>query len=641
MFDKLFSPITLRKMTLENRIVLPAMGTKMASESGEVTKQIIDYQVARVKGGCGLNISEVCGVHGPSSPRKFMAIYEDRHIASHKAMCDAIHEAGGKCAVQLWQGSLAATMDPKAKVLVASDLPMGSFTIPAIELDEIHEVVACFGQGARRAVEAGYDCIEFHAAHNYLPHSFLTPALNRRTDEYGGSFENRARFPLECIRAIRANMPEDMPLLMRIDAHDDYFEGGLTIEDIIAFCKLAKAEGVDVLDVSRGNMITAGVKYEVPPIDIPKGFNVENAARIRKETGMVTIAVGRINTPQQAEDILEHDQADMVVMGRAQLADADFCHKAKEGRVDEIVYCIGCDQGCYDGFTDPTMPFITCMRNPYVGREAEAELIPAKTAKKILIAGGGVAGLEAACVLKLRGHEPVVYEAGNGLGGQFVTAGKAPRKEEMKEAALSYGEKAKRLGVELHLQTSVTPELIAQSDADEVILAIGSKPIVLPIKGAEKACQSHDVLEARIVPQGRCVVIGGGLVGAETAEYLSEKGHAVTIVELLDEVAKDLGALRKICVMESLYMHQIEMRTKTTCKEIIDGGIVVEHEGIEETIPADSVIMAVGSKARDTSALEAACEKAGIPCHIIGDAKKARRALHAIHEAHEVARAIE
>lgn len=641
MFDKLFSPISIGNITLKNRIVLPAMGTKMASETGEVTQQIIDYQVARVKGGCGLNISEVCGVHGPSSPRKFLGIYEDRHIASHKAFCDAIHKAGGACAVQLWQGSLAATMDPNAKVLVASDLPMGNFTIPGIGIEELHEVIEAFGQGARRAVEAGYDAIEFHAAHNYLPHSFLTPALNHRTDEYGGSFENRARFPLECIREIRKYMPEGMPLLMRIDAMDDYFQGGLTIEDMIAFCNLAKEEGVDVLDVSRGNMITAGVKYEVPPIDIPRGFNVENAARIRKETGMLTIAVGRINTPQQAEDILENDKADMVVMGRAQLADANFCNKAKAGQLEDITYCIGCDQGCYDGFTDPTMPFITCMRNPYVGKEAEAELRITTTPKKVLIAGGGLAGLEAACILKQRGHEPIVYEESDRLGGQFITAGKAPRKEEMLEAARSYGEKAKRLGVELHLETKLTPELIALSDADEVIIAIGSQPIVLPIKGAERALQSHDVLEGRIVPQGNCVVIGGGLVGAEVAEYLSEKGHHVCIVEQLDEIAKDLGALRKICVLESLYMHQIEQRTNTTCKAIEEHGILVEYQGKEEHLEADSVIMAVGSKSRATQALEEACKKANLPCHIIGDAKQARRALHAIHEANEIARGIE
>lgn len=643
MFEKLFTPIDIKGMHLNNRVVFPAMGTKMAAEDGNVTQQIIDYQVARVKGGCGLNLSEVCSVHTPSAPRKFLGIHQDSYIASHKRFCDAIHEAGGKCGVQLWQGSIAAGMDPKAQILVASDMNVHGYTIPAVTIETLHEVVECFGQGARRAVEAGYDCIEFHCAHNYLPHSMLSPGLNHREDEYGGSFENRARFPLECIRAIRAHMPEDMPLLMRIDAQDDYFKEGLSIEDIIAFCKLAKEAGVDVLDVSRGNMITAGLKYEVPPIDIPNGFNVDNAARIRKETGMLTIAVGRINTPQLAESILEEDKADMIVMGRAQLADANFCNKAKAGKIDEITYCIGCDQGCYDGFTDPTMPFITCLRNPYLGKEAQDVLHPAKHKKKVLIAGGGVAGLEAACILKERGHEPVVYEAGNHLGGQFLTAGKAPRKNEMKEAALSYGEKAKRLGVEIHMNQKVSDELIKEIKPDEVIIAIGAEPISLPIPGADgkQVYQSHDVLNGMTETNGHCVVIGGGLVGVETAEYLKAHGcENVTIIEMLDEVAKDLGSLRKICVMESLYMNQINSIVNAKVTEILPDGVMIEKDGKEEKVLCDSVIMAVGSKARNHETLSKACEELSIPYHIIGDAKQARRALHAIKEAHEVARAL-
>lgn len=641
MFEKLFTPLDIKGMHLNNRIVFPAMGTKMAAEDGNVTQQIIDYQVARVKGGCGLNLSEVCAVHTPSAPRKFLGIHQDSYIASHKRFCDAIHEAGGKCGIQLWQGSIAAGMDPKAQILVASDMNVHGYTIPAVTIETLKEVVECFGQGARRAVEAGYDCIEFHCAHNYLPHSMLSPGLNHREDEYGGSFENRARFPLECIRAIRANMPEDMPLLMRIDAQDDYFKEGLSIEDIIAFCKLAKEAGVDVLDVSRGNMITAGLKYEVPPIDIPNGFNVDNAARIRKETGMLTIAVGRINTPQLAESILEEDKADLIVMGRAQLADANFCNKAKAGKIDDITYCIGCDQGCYDGFTDPTMPFITCLRNPYLGKEAQDVLHPAQHKKKVLIAGGGVAGLEAACILKQRGHEPIVYEASDHLGGQFLTAGKAPRKNEMMEAAISYGEKAKRLEVEMHMDQKVSDELIKEVKPDEVIIAIGAEPISLPIPGADgkQVYQSHDVLNGMVEIKGHCVVIGGGLVGVETAEYLKAHGcEQVTIIEMLDEVAKDLGPLRKICVMESLYMNQINSIVNAKVTSILPDGVMIEKEGKEEKIPCDHVIMAVGSKARKHEALTAVCEELSIPYHIIGDAKQARRALHAIKEAHEVAR---
>ena len=220
--------------------------------------------------------------------------------------------------------SLLRGGDPNAMIIVPSDTPAGEHVIPGASKEVIKDVVRAFGEAARRAVEAGFDCVEFHAAHGYSPHSFLSAAINKRDDEYGGSLENRARYSIECIKAIRENIPEGMPILMRIVAHDDYLEGGLTIEDIIEFCKMAKEAGVDVLDVSRGNAHSAGVKFEVPSIDIPRGFNVENAARIRKETGMITIAVGRINDPRQADDIIASDKADMVCMGRAQIADPEF-----------------------------------------------------------------------------------------------------------------------------------------------------------------------------------------------------------------------------------------------------------------------------------------------------------------------------
>ncbi len=271
-------------------------------------------------------------------------------------------------------------------------VPGTEYTLPGASKELLGEISEAFGAAAKRAASAGFDCVEFHCGHNYSPHSFLSPAMNHRTDEYGGSLENRARYPLACIRAIRKNIPDSMPIFMRIDAHDDYLEGGLTAEEIIAFCKMAKEAGVDVLDVSCGNFITAAVKYEVPPIDIARGFNVENASKIRKATGMLTIAVGRINDPALAEDLLEQDRADMVVIGRGQLADAEFCNKAKEGREDEIVKCVGCNQGCYDGFVDPAMPHITCLRNPALGREREYALTPAQTSKTVLVVGGGMAG---------------------------------------------------------------------------------------------------------------------------------------------------------------------------------------------------------------------------------------------------------
>ncbi|MEG0774994.1 FAD-dependent oxidoreductase [Clostridium sp.] len=643
-FSNLFSPIKIRGMELKNRVEFPAMGTKMATEDKFVTKQLIDYHVARALGGNGLNFTEVCSVYSPAAPKKFLSIAEDKYIEGLKELSDAIHKAGAKAGVQLWLGGLAVASDREAMIMIPSDItvPGAGYTIPGMTIGNIKEAVKAFGDAARRAVEAGYDCVEFHAGHNYVPHSFLSPAFNHRTDEYGGSLENRARFLIECIESIRKNIPEDMPLFMRIDAHDDYLENGLTIEEIIEFCKMSKEAGVDVLDISRGNFSTAAIKYEVPPVDLPRGFNVENAARIKKETGMVTVAVGRINDPAQAEEIISSGKADMVVIGRAQLADPEFCDKAKAGDVDSIIRCVGCNQGCYDGFVSTEMPYITCLRNPALGREEEYKLIKTDNPKTILIAGGGVAGLEAAITLKERGHNPILCEVSDSLGGQFVLAGVAPRKEEMKEAALAMGEQARRAGVEIRLNTPISPEVIIETKAEEVIIAVGSTPMKLNVPGAElsQVTNSHEVLAGKVEVKGEVVIIGGGLVGLEVAEYVAHKVEKVTVVEMLDQVGKDLGDLRKITVMESIYKSGVNTITNGKCIEIKDNAVVIERNGTMEEISCDSVVVAIGARSRNFDNIKNYCKENNIPYHVIGDAVRARRALNATAEAASVAREI-
>ena len=641
-YNHLFSSIKIRGLEIKNRVIFPAMGTKMLDGDRYVTDQLIDYHVARAKGGNGLNFTEVCSVYSKSSPKNFLSLSDDKYIPKMKKLTDAIHEAGGLAGTQLWLGGSAVLFgDPTAMVVLPSEFKAGpDYVIPGASIEIIKEAVEAFGAAAKRAVQAGFDTIEFHAGHNYTPHSFLSKAFNKRTDEYGGSFENRSRFLLECIEAIRNNIPEDMPLFMRIDAFDDYLEDGLTIEEIIEFCKLAKNAGVDVVDVSRGNFSSAAIKYEVPPVDLPRGFNVDNAARIKKETGLITVAVGRINDPKQADEIIESGKADMVVIGRGQLADPDFCNKAISGEDDNIIRCVGCNQGCYDGYASPDVPFITCLRNPALGREKEYELSKTEKPKKVLIIGGGVAGLQAATTLKERGHIPVVCEASDFLGGQFVLAGAAPRKEEMKQAAIHMGEMCKKAGIEIRLSTKVTPEVIKDINPDEVIISIGSSPMKLNIPGCDlpNVTNSHDILAGKVKVDGDIVVVGGGLVGLEVAEYLSGNVGKITVVEMLDEVGKDLGQLRKICVMENLYKEGITTITNAKCVEIKDNAVVIEKEGTLEEIPCDYVVVSIGSRSCENSEISKYCDENNIPYHIIGDALKARRALNSIKEAVDVAR---
>lgn len=641
MYEKMFEPIKIRGMEMKNRVVYSAAGTKFSGKQGSfVTDQLIDYHVARVKGGSGLNIVEVSSVHTPSAPRNFLSISEDIYMPGLKKLVDAIHEAGGKAAIQLWQGGLAVGSDKAAQILVSSDMPVSAeMTLPGINCEQIKEVVECFGRAAKRASECGFDAVEFHCAHNYLPHSFLSGGMNHRTDEYGGSLENRAKFPLECIRAIRANLKDEMPLFMRIDAQDDYLENGMTIEDTITFCNWAKDAGVDVLDVSRGNFISAGIKYEVPSIDTPQGFNIDNAAKIRKGTGMLTIGVGRINTPDIAEKALAEDKVDMVVMCRAQYADPEFLNKVKAGKLDEITYCIGCDQGCYDGFENMDTPHVTCMLNPAIGREKECEIIQTDKPETVLIAGGGIAGLKAAITLKKRGHNPILMEAGDSLGGQFVLAGKAPRKKEMEDAVLLMARQAEKLGVDIRLNTKVTAETIREMKPHTFINAIGAEPLIPNIPGKELACvtNAHDVLAGTREISGKVVVIGGGLVGTEAAEFAAARGCKVTILEMLPEIAADLGSVRKACVLENVYAAGIVPVCEATVKEIQDGKVIAEKAGEMLTFDCDHAVIAIGSKSRCGKELEEACRESGVAYFCVGDAYGARRALNAVREAFDVA----
>ncbi len=642
-FDKLFSPIKIRGLELPNRVVMSAMGTLFAAKSEDkrsVTDKLIQYHVVRAKGGSGLNTVEVCAVDAASSPRGFLSISDDRYIPGLRRLTDAIHEAGGLAAVQLWQGSLAVSADPQAEKLVPSDRKLAeNFTLPGMSVERIRTVIQAFGDGARRAAEAGFDAVEFHCGHNYLPHSFLSAAFNQRQDEWGGSLENRMRFPLECIRA---NIPEDMPLFMRIVHQDDFVENGLTPEDVIAFCKEAGKLGVDVLNVSRGNIFSAATIYEVPPVDLPHGLNVEAAARIRRETGMLTMPCGRINTPELAEQILEDDQADLVVMARAQLADPEFCNKAKAGKLTSIKYCIGCDQGCYDyfyyGLNDPKYEHITCMRNPALGEEDTRSLTPTQTPKKVLIAGGGIAGIEAADALFKRGHHPVLCEASDHLGGQFLLAGVAPRKGDFRRACEMAIRNIQEEGVEIRLNTAVTPELIEKEAPDAVLISIGSEPIVPRIPGADGpgVFGSHETLAGAQVPVGSVVIIGGGLVGMEVAEHLAHQGSHVTVEEMKDAILTEMGMLRKISTQMSMAQEDITVMLNTTCKRIDGKQVVVENEEGEKTLAADAVILAIGSKPRPSEDLQEACRRREIPFYVVGDALVAPRlALNAIHEAYD------
>lgn len=634
----LFSEKQIGSLTLKNRVILPAMGTCMANIDGTVSQQLIDYHVARAKGGCGLNIVEVAVVHPTSKTPGFLAIDHDSCIESLSKLTASIHEVGGKAAVQLWHGGVIAPMAAEGYEKVAPiDMPGHA---KGLTIEQIKEIQSAYVEAVVRAQKSGFDAVELHFGHGYLPAQFLSNTTNYRMDEYGGTLENRMRFSLEIMEKVRGKIGRDYPIMVRISATEKT-EKGFVLDDMKIFSSLLEARGADAIDVSIGTP-RGSLQFEVPPVDFPVGFNVPNAVAIKEVVNIPVVAVGRINDPIFAEKILEEGKADFIAVGRGQLGDPEFCNKAMNDDFDKIVKCIGCDQGCIDQFMTPGK-FVSCLRNPACGREASYELKEADIKKKILVVGGGPGGLETATVLKKRGHEVMLCEQSSSLGGQLWLAGVAPRKGELQEAALQMGKIAESVGVEIRLQTKVTEEIIEEINPDEVIIAVGSEAFILPIAGVEKehVVTSHDVLKGLATTKDKVLVIGGGLVGTEIAELCVEQNKEVTIVELLDEVAKDLGVLRKICVMGSIHKHGIKMVTGAKCTEIKDNSVIIEKDDKQEEIKdINSVVIAVGARSRNTEELVGYCKDNNINYHIIGDAVKARRALDAILEGGQIGREI-
>lgn len=579
-------------------------------------------------------------MHPSSKWPHILGINDDKYIPGLTKLATAIREAGGKSSIQIWHaGKVAMATEDGSPTLSASTEENPYLGAPPKEITkkEIKVIVEAYGDACLRAKQAGFDSVQIHGGHGYLIPSFLSKRTNKRTDEYGGSLENRIRFLVEVLKNIREKVGPEYPILFRTSV--EHVEGGLTVEDIIEFAPIAEQHGVDAFDISAG-AAPETVFLEVPPVVLPTGFNVDSARRIKKAVSVPVITAGRINDPVVADNIIKNNHADFVDIGRGQLADPEFCNKATRGKFEQIVKCIGCNQGCFDKYMQPG-EFISCMRNPTCGHEVEYTLKMAETKKNILVIGGGPAGLEAATTLKRRGHQVVLYEKEDHLGGQFYLAGIAPRKSEMMDAAVQMGEIAKREGVDIHLETTVDMQLINDIQPDEVIIATGSIPIIPNIPGIKQAnvFQSHDVLKGKMTVGKKVVVIGGGLIGMEVAELLSEQEKTVTVIEMQDEVAKDIGMLRKVFTIKHAYEKGIKLLVNSRCVEIKNDVVVINQEGaLKEISGIDTVVIAVGSKANKTIAEQ--LKTTNIPYHVIGDAVQPRKALETIWEGNKVGRII-
>ncbi len=629
-FPHLFSPGRIGNLEIRNRIIMPAMGTGMHGPEGEVTDQNVAYYETRAKGGTGLVTVEIAAVH-PTTRGMSLSLYDDRYIPGMRRLSEAIKKHGARACIQIWHAGRQINSAQTGQQIVApSPIPCPVCSEKPRELTtaEISELVDAYGEAARRAKEAGFDCIELHGAHGYLIAQFLSPYSNKRTDEYGGSLENRVRFAREVVKSVKDKCGADYPVLFRISG-EEYVEGGLTIEETKKIARLLAEAGVDCLHISLGNYET--LHLVVPPMDKERGFNVWAAEAIKQVVDIPVVAVDRINNPQLAEEILSSGKADFVAVGRGLLTDPEFANKAESGREMEIKKCIACNQGCVDRLLLEGK-HATCILNPFCGREREFILKPASSPRKVVVVGGGPGGMEAALTAAKRGHRVTLFEKTDRLGGQFLIGSYAPKKDEIKGYCEYMTHMLTQSEVDVRLNTEATVDLIRQEAPDEVIVATGAEQLIPDIPGIDKpiVLGAFEVLTGVKRPGNRVAVIGGGSVGLETADLLAGQGHEVEVFETLENLAEDMGPARKRFLMDRLRENNVRIHTSSAVTSVTDQGVTFTHNGETKELNVDSVVLAAGTRPVDH--LSTALRDAGFAVHTIGDAVKPRQATEAIYE---------
>lgn len=632
----LTSPIMIGNLQLRNRMIMAPMVTNYAYGDGSVTDRLVAYHEERARGGVGMIIVEASYVH-PSGKgfKNQLGIYSDRLIPGLRRLVEAVHAQGAKIAIQLYHGGRQAKSAVTGQPLLApSPIPDPTIGETPRELtkEEIGQLVEAFAAAAQRARRAGFDAVEIHGAHGYLINEFLSPYSNKRTDEYGGPLENRMRFPMEVVRAVRRAVGVEYPIIYRLSA-DEKVPGGLTLEETKIFARRLEQEGINALHISAGVYETAS--WIIQPMYLPRGCLADLAQGIKSEVKIPVIAVGRINDPEMAESILAAGKADLISFGRELLTDPEMPRKVVEGRLDEVRHCIACCQACIDElFLDHA---IGCTVNARTGFERDFPLDKASRPRKVLVVGGGPAGMEVARVAALRGHQVTLWEKEGELGGQLPLASASPQKGEIATFREYLVGQMAKLKIEVQLNKEATLESIRQEKPDIVVLATGARPATLDIPGAQghKVVTSWDVLGGRAQAGNNVAVIGGGLVGCEVAEYLAEKGHKVTILEMLPEVAGDIGPLVAPLLLDRLKKQGIQIITGAEVTAIQSDRVTYKRNGLEESLTGvDTVVLAAGSRANDTLAHE--MEGSGIEYYVIGDAISPRRITQAVYEAMRV-----
>jgi 2,4-dienoyl-CoA reductase-like NADH-dependent reductase (Old Yellow Enzyme family)/thioredoxin reductase len=609
-----------------------------SSGKGGVNDRHIAFYVRRAQGGVGLITSEPMYVqhNGRELPTQ-LGIHTGESTAGLRRLTKAVHTAGGLMMAHINHAGRVANpkLVPTENLVSASEelCPANQVTPRALTRGEIPDVVNAFRAAARRVREADFDAIEIPFSHGYLIHQFLSPHTNHREDEYGGTFENRLRFGRQVIAAVREQVGSSFPIVVRLNA-TDYVDGGLNLEDAIKVASDLERLGVNAISVTSGTMCES-VPFCLYPSGTPKAHLLPMAFHIREAIELPVIVAGRIRSPAIAREALTAGQTDLIGLGRPFLSDPDWVRKTEDGDEQAILLCAACHQGCLAQLRKGEGTH--CMFNPLTGRESKLRFTKAEKPRFVMVVGGGLAGLEAATVAAQRGHRVTLYEQESCLGGQFNLAAMAPHKEEFLDVIRNKELMARRTGVDIHLNTQVSSELAEAAQPDTLILATGGIPLTIPFPGLEDVpwVLASDLMGGEVeVNTPTALVIGGGLVGLESADFLAAQGVQVTVVEMLDEVGGDMDPLAKAVLTARLRERQVKVQTSTKILRLTKTAAIAQKDEQEISLPLETVVVAVGVQANRT--LPNALAKSNLEIHVIGDAVKPRKALEAIWEGFEI-----
>ena len=651
-YPHIFSPLTVKNMTIKNRIVMMPMGTNYGEQNGEMSFLHINYYEQRAKGGTGLIIVENASIDSPqgSNGTTQLRIDHDNYLPRLFKFCENIHRYGTKIAIQInHAGASAISSRINMQPVSASDVPSkegGEIPRP-LSREEILHIVKKYGEAAKRAQTAGFDAVEIHAGHSYLISQFLSPITNKRTDEFGGSVENRTRFCRMVIDEVRKQVGPFFPIMLRLSA-DELMEGGNTLDDTLEYLDYLQEE-VDIFDVSCG--LNGSIQYQIDANYLPDGWRSYMAKAVKEKFNKPCISMGNIRDPKVAERILADGDADLIGMGRGLIADPAWVNKVATGHECDLRKCISCNVGCAGNRIGVNRP-IRCTVNPSVLEGDVYKKLHVNKNCNVVVIGGGTAGLEAACTAAEVGCNTFLLEKGSELGGLASLISKIPAKNRLADFPHYLMHRAEQLeNLYIFTNTEGTPENIRKFHPNIIVSSTGSAPLLPPIAGLKDRIDNEDYNIYSILgminhindfPKDlegkKVVVVGGGAVGLDVVEFFADRNADISIVEMMNQIGRDLDPVSKNDTKAMMKKHNVHQLTKTALLEVKDSSFLVKGDGEPYEIPFEYGFVCLGMRAQGQLYQSLAEEFSSEDVEImnIGDSQRARRIIDGTQEGRNI-----